>query len=236
MSNLLNIRTKKPFEIKCAKDSDRAEVLIYGAIGNFWGDSISAKDFTKALKDLPDSVKNLDIRVNSPGGDVFDGFAIYNVLKRHKAKKTVYIDGMAFSIASIIALAGDEIVMGEGSQYMVHLPWTYAAGNKVELMATIERLESIEDELVGIYHRRTKLDRNEIRDYLAKETFFTASEAVELGFADRAMEDEEHLNIAACSIDKAYWIRNKPKMENGSDAIKDKITGLKSNIEGFLAR
>lgn len=235
MSKLLQLRTNKAFEIKCAKN-DRAEVLIYGAIGNFWGDSISAKDFTKALKDLPDTVTNLDIRINSPGGDVFDGFSIFNVLKRHKAKKTIYIDGMAFSIASIIALAGDEIIMGEGAQFMIHLPWTYAAGNKIELMTTIERLESIEDELVGIYHRKTKIDKNELRDLMAKETYFTASEAVDMGFADRAMEDDEALNFAACSIEKAHWIRNKPKMENNACKVKNKIEDLRKNIEGYLAR
>jgi len=235
MAKLLNFRTKKPFEIKCAAKKDSAEILIYGAIGDFWGDSISAKEFVKAMKELPDTVANLDIRLNSPGGDVFDGFAIYNVLKRHKAKKTVYIDGMAFSIASIIALAGDEIVMGEGAQYMIHLPWTWAAGNKIELMTTIERLESIEEELVGIYHRRTKLDKNELRDLLAKETYLTATEAVDMGFVDRAMESEETLNFAAC-LDRAHWIKNKPKAQDNSKLIKDKIANLKKDIEGFLAR
>jgi ATP-dependent protease ClpP protease subunit len=237
MPKLLEFRNKKPFEISCAADKSRAELVIYSSIGeSIWGDSLSAKDFMKQLKELPDSVKNLDIRINSPGGDVFDGISIYNILKQHKAYKTVYIDGMAASIASIIALAGDEIVMSEGALYMIHLPWTFAGGNKNKLLETVDLLEKIEDQMVNIYFRKTKKDKNEIKAMLSKETWMSAEEALDHGFIDKKMEADKKLNIAA-SMDGVPWFHNRPKVDSKQEKlIKEKLKSLTGEIGGFLNR
>ena len=109
---ILNFKAKgKPLQIR-SESATKAEIIIYAPIGqSFWEESVSAKDFSDQLNKLEPTVNEISVRINSPGGDVFDGIAIYNRLKQHKAKKIIYIDGLAASIASIIALAGDEIII-----------------------------------------------------------------------------------------------------------------------------
>lgn len=226
--NGLVIRNSSPTE---------AEIIIYAGIGqDYWGDGsmISAKQFSDALKKIGDTVKNINVRISSGGGDVFEGVAIYNRLKQHKAKKTVYIDGLAASIASIIALAGDEIIMGEGAMYMIHLPWTFAIGNRTDLDNTVNRLLDVEEQMLGIYARKTGLDRSEIRAMLEAETWFDAKEAIEKGFVDSQME--ETMPIAASMIN-AKWISKKPKgYFSETKAAQTKITEMKNKIQERLAR
>jgi len=232
MGDLLKIKKGKGLSIK-NKNATTAEITIYSSIGeDFWGDAVSAKSFHNELKNLSDKITNIDVRINSPGGDVFDGITIYNRLKQHKAKVTTYVDGMAASIASIIALAGDEVIFSEGASMMIHKPWTLTAGNSLELQETIDRLEDVEEQLVGIYARKTGLDRSEIKNMLAKETWFLADEAIELGFADKSMEG---MAIAA-SMEKAVWIRNKAGLANKQDSMKDKITNKLKEMTDYLAR
>lgn len=218
--------------------NNEAEIVIYAGIGqDFWGDGsmISAKAFSEELKKIPDSVKTINVRINSPGGDVFDGVAIYNRLKQHKAKKVVHIDGLAASIASIIALAGDEIVMGEGALFMIHLPWTMAYGNRMELDNTVSRLMDVEEQMVGIYAKRTGLDRNEIRSMLENETWMSADEAIEKGFVHK--QAEETLAIAA-SVFKSPWMSGKrpDKFVSETMAVNQKISSLKEKLSARLAR
>jgi len=231
---IFNLR-KSGFEIRAAKDKKKAEVILYASIGeSWWGDSVSAKQFSDTLKTVGE-VDELDIRINSPGGDVFDGMTIYNRLKQHKAKKTVYIDGMAASIASIIALAGDDIVIGEGAAYMIHLPWTFAMGNRNDLDNTVNLLIDIEEQMVGLYQRKTKIPRTEIKTMLEKETWLFGSEAVEKGFVDRTME--ESIPVAASILDKASWMKNKPKnILTDAKAAKASAELLKNKIAATLAR
>lgn len=235
MGDLIKIKNKKVFSIN-NKSTTSAEIVIYSDIGeSFWGDSMSAKSFSEELKQLPDTVNQIDVRLNSPGGDVFDGITIYNRLKQHKANVTVYIDGMAASIASIIALAGDEVIMGEGSTYMIHLPWTMAMGNALELEDTINRLDEVTEQLLGIYQRKTRLDRSEIRKMLTEETWLDAAQAMEYGFVDKIMEADETLDMAA-SLDNAKWIRKQPKFDNTNKYVKSEVSNLKDEIKDFLAR
>lgn len=232
---LLNIKSRKGFEIKNTTQTT-AEIIIYSDIGeSWWSDSVSAKSFSDQLNALPATVNEITVRLNSPGGDVFDGVAIYNRLKQHKAKVIVYIDGLAASIASIIALAGDEIIMSEGALMMIHKPWTFTYGNSLELEETINRLDDVEEQLIGIYQRKTKLDRSEIRQMLATETWFNADQAVEKGFATKKMAEEERVDMAA-SLTKASWIRNKPQVKSLSDFAKKEVNDLRKEVEDFLAR
>lgn len=214
MSNLLafkGVRAGSPLKI-LNKSATEAEVVIYAGIGqDWWGDGsmISAKQFSDELKKVPDTVNTINVRINSPGGDVFDGIAIYNRLKQHKAKKVVYIDGFAASIASIIALAGDEIKIGEGALYMIHLPWTFAYGNRMDLDNTVNRLMDVEEQMLGIYAKKTGMDRGEIRTMLEKESWLGADEAIEKGFVDSKAEDT--IAIAASAIKNSPWIAKKPE-------------------------
>lgn len=219
------------------KSATEAEIILYAGIGkDHWGDGsmISAKDFSDKLKEIPDTVKTIHVRINSPGGDVFDGVAIYNRLKQHKAKKIVYIDGLAASIASIIALAGDEIIIGEGALYMIHLPWTYTGGNRMDLENTANRLMDVEEQMLGIYAKKTKIDRSEIRSMLEKETWMGAGDAIELGFVDR--EVEETSPIAASAL-KSPWILKTPENYlSEAKVVEGKITDLKTKIQSRIAR
>jgi len=238
MSDLIKIRNKnidKKFAIKM-KSNDVAEIVIYEDIGksDWFSDALSAKDFDATLKDLPANVNTIEVRINSYGGDVFDGITIYNRLKKHKAKKIVYIDGIAASIASVIAMAGDEIVMGEGAVLMIHSAWTIAMGNSRDFLNTADRLDEIDDQIVGIYQKKTGMDRNELKDMIHAETFIYADEAVEKGFADK--KDEDMTASIAASANK-MWI--KGKVDFGAESrnhIKNKIDGFKNNLKEVLAR
>lgn len=232
---LIDIKNEKPFRIEC-KSQTTAEIIIYASIGeSFWGDSVSAKSFNDELNSLPKTVNQINLRVNSGGGDVFDGISIYNRLKQHKAKVTAYVDGLAASIASVIILAADEVVMGEGALVMIHKPWTMAMGNSSDLEETIDRLNDVEEQILGIYQRNTKLDRSELRKMVAEETWLDANQAVEYGFAQRKMEDDESIDMAA-SLNGATWIKNKPQLATKKKIVNNKVNEFKNNIKDFLAR
>lgn len=211
------------------------EIIIYSQIGQDWfGDGVSAKSFSDELKKVSASVTTLNVRINSPGGDVFDGITIYNRLKQHKAKKIVYIDGLAASIASIIALAGDEIKMGEGALYMIHLPWTWAVGNRTELDNTVNRLMDVEEQMLSIYAKRSKMDRSEIRALLEAETWMDADTAIEHGFVDSKVE--ESMPIAASAMG-SRWIAKAPKNYfSEQKATQEKLNNLKKRVEARVAR
>jgi ATP-dependent Clp protease protease subunit len=219
------------------KSATKAEIVIYAAIGqDYWkdGSMVSAKAISDELKKLPDTVNEITVRLNSPGGDVFEGVAIYNRLKQHKAKIIVYIDGLAASIASIIALAGDEIYIGEGALFMIHLPWTFAMGDRMSLENTINRLMDVEEQLLGIYSKKTKMDKAELRKMLEDETWLDADQAIEHGFVDAKVE--ESVPIAASAI-KATWISKRPETYTSEvSAVNDIKNKLKQKIEAKLAR
>lgn len=229
-------RAGSPLKIS-NKTATEAEIIIYAGIGqDFWGDGsmISAKQFSDELKKIPDTVKTINVRINSPGGDVFDGIAIYNRLKQHKAKKAVYIDGLAASIASIIALAGDEIKIGDGALFMVHLPWTISMGNRIDLDNTVNRLLDVEEQMLGIYAKKSGLGRSEIRALLEKETWMGADEAIDYGFVDSKVEDT--VAIAASAI-KSRWISKQPeKFFSDVEAGKTKLNDLKNKVRSLLDR
>lgn len=179
---------------------NRAEILIHEPIGeNWYGDGLTSKRFADDLKALGD-VSEIVVRINSPGGAVFDGIAIYNALRAHKATVEVLVEGLAASAASAIAMAGDTIRMGVGAQMMIHNPWTFALGDADDMRATADMLDQIAEGLVEIYQARTGLPKDEIRELLNAETWFTGPEAVEKGFAtssDAAPDSSEEGDAAA---------------------------------------
>ncbi len=167
------------FEIRAAADG--AEVAIYDAIGAF---GLSAKAFTDELKRLT-AAKTLQVRINSPGGDVFEGLAIHNALARHPARKVVTIDSIAASIASVVAMAGDEIVMPENAMLMLHNPSGAVIGGAREMRQMADALDKIRASMASVYAGRTGRDPDDIERLMDGETWLSAGEAVELGFADR---------------------------------------------------
>jgi ATP-dependent protease ClpP protease subunit len=164
-----------------ARARDAAEIVIYDEIGAF---GVAAKAFLDELKALG-PVAELTLRINSPGGSVFDGVAIYNALKRHQARVTVWIDGIAASIASMIAMAGDEVVMPENAMLVLHDPSGLVVGTAFDMRATADALDKMAAAMVAAYRDKSGAGDAEIEALMAAETWLSAEEAVELGFADR---------------------------------------------------
>lgn len=178
----------------------KGEIQLYGPIGaSLWSDGITATEFTKDLKGLG-SVSAIDVRINSDGGDVFEGRTMYNLLSQHSAKITVYVDGLAASIASLIAMAGDEIIMGDGAFIMVHRPWGGKVGTADDLRSTANLLDSVNETMITTYASRTKLSREDLTALLVAETWMPADEAVSYGFADKKLGGAK-IAAAICNPD-----------------------------------
>ena len=161
------------------KAGNSADIYIFDEIGTY---GVTAQDFISEIKGLKDMPINL--RINSLGGDVFDGMAMYNVIKRREAKTTVYIEGIAASIATIIALGADEVVMAENSLFMIHNAWGGAMGEAKDMRKTAETLEKITSELTDIYVKKTGLSYDAVAQMMDEETWLNAEEAYKLRFID----------------------------------------------------
>ncbi|MRV72555.1 Clp protease ClpP [Duganella sp. FT92W] len=169
--------------IAAATAAREAELLIYGDIGYGWYDEgITAASITQEIAEL--DVDTLHVRINSGGGLVFEGIAIYYALVRHPAEVIVHIDGIAASIASVIAMAGDTIQISEGAHLMIHKPWSFAMGDANSMRKEADILDKLEAGLVDIYAARTEADRDELQQWVEAETWFLGQEAVDAGFAD----------------------------------------------------
>lgn len=216
-----------PLILRAAKDD--AEILIYDTIGqDFWGDGVSAKGLDKELKALG-SPKRITVRINSGGGDVFDGVAIYNTLAKHPARKVVEVDGLAASAASVIAMAGDEIRMGDGAFLMIHNAWGFAIGNSAEMRRTAELLDSVSGQLANIYAKRTGRQAKDVARMMDAETWMDPDTAIAEGFAD-ARSDQVVKMAASVDISRFRNVpqalrhpRDLPKLA----AYRDRIAALR---------
>lgn len=155
------------------------DVYIFDEIGNF---GVSAQSFIEEIKSHKGSPMN--IHVNCVGGDVFEGMAIYNVIKKRSAKTTVYIEGIAASMGSVIALAADRVIMAENSLFMIHNAWGGATGEARDMMKTAKLLEKISGEIADIYTKKTGMPYDKVKDMMDEETWLSAEEAYDLGFVD----------------------------------------------------
>ena len=172
---------KKWYEI--SNSSEVTDVYLFSDIGTF---GVSAQSFVEEIKEYEN--KELAIHINSLGGEVFEGMAIYSIIQRRKAKTTVYIEGIAASIASVIALAADEVIMSENSLLMIHNAWGGSSGDAKEMRKQADVLDKISNEIAEIYVKKTHLPYNEIERMMSEETWLTAEEAVALGFVDSISE------------------------------------------------
>jgi ATP-dependent Clp protease protease subunit len=193
-----------------AKNETTGELMLYGDISSttWWGDEVTPKQFKEDLDALRE-IKTLNIYINSGGGDVFAGQAIRSMLKRHSAYKIAYVDGLAASIASVILTACDKVIMPVNAMQMIHKCWTIAQGNADDMRKIAEDMDKIDESIVTAYEEKTGLSKDKIIELMTAETWMTAEEAVEYGFAD---EIEEEKAIAA-SLDGGFLIVNGQQMD-----------------------
>ena len=173
------------FEIKALANNE-AELHIYGVIGS---EANNPKDFISQLKTVKS--ETLHIHINSPGGDLFAGHVIYGIIKNFKGKKITYIDGLAASAASIIAMAGDKVVMPRNTLLMIHNASTIIHGDSQEFAKAAGTLEKMNATMQAVYHNKTGIAHEEIAAMMNNETWFTADEALKLGFIDSVVDDIE---------------------------------------------
>lgn len=225
-------------EFKAQVEGDTTEITIYGDIGeSWWGESTSANDIKNALNDV--STNTITIRLNSPGGDAFDGITIYNQLKNHNAKVIVYVDGLAASAASIIAMAADELIMNTGSMLMIHEASTFTWGTKADIKKTLNALEGIDKSIADIYMTRYSGERAELENMVESETWFTANEAVEVGLADKVNEttndDETFENLKSMIFNlqsELDQLKNQKPQNEPTPAPKQNLSKLFLNLGG----
>lgn len=184
------------FEVK-AQAGTRAQVFIYGVIVDYkWDeDDVTAREFIDAIRPLGD----FDLRINSPGGSVPAGSAIYNALRRHKGQVDVYIEGIAASMASVVAMGGNRVIVAANALLMIHDPWSFVAGNAAEMRKAADTLDKFKVGMVAAYKDKAGMEQAEIERLMSEETWFTAQEALALGFADEIeapMEMAAHFDLS----------------------------------------
>lgn len=171
-------------------DDKSAELMLYGDIAeSFWGDTISAKEVTEYLADL--DVENIDVYINSNGGVVDTAIAINNALRRHKAKVTVNIDGIAASAATLITCAGDIVRMPKNALFMIHNPSTIAMGDSEEMRKQADVLEKYKNSITETYLQKVNIDKEKLSELMDNETWLNAEEALEYGFIDEITENTD---------------------------------------------
>ncbi|OCA97868.1 head maturation protease, ClpP-related [Clostridium beijerinckii] len=172
----------------------------YIAQDSWFDDDITPKQFKSELTAFEGDVI---VWINSPGGDVFAASQIYNMLKEYNGKVTVKIDGIAASAASVIAMAGNEILMSPVAMMMIHNPATVIFGDALDLQSGIDMLSEVKESIVNAYEQKTKLPRNKISKMMDAETWFSSNKAVELGFADKVLyEDNQEETTDGFIFDK----------------------------------
>lgn len=226
----MNMKTKQElmkatskYVFKNEVKDDKVVLTLSGPVAQtsiFADETINSRDIAEALDDVD---KDVLIRLNSPGGDAFQGIEIYNYLKSHLSHITVEVTALAASAASIIAMAADELVMSKGASLMIHEAATIAIGNKADVKKTLNALETVDASILEIYKDKTGLGDKEIEQLMTAETWFTAKDAVDKGFADKLKDTVETPK------------ETQEDVENNSEmmAIKNEIEGLKIQLSNF---
>lgn len=202
-------------KFKIVNKGKSAEIWIYEDIGDDWFGGLSAKQFSEDMKAIKD-VSEITVYINSAGGSVFEGVSIYNQLKRHKATITVEIDGLAASIASLIAMAGDTINMAENAMMMIHRPYGGGFGNADDLRSVADTLDKIQDTLRDTYAARSGMEAAQVAELIEAETWMSAAEALEYGLVDSVTASKK---MAAYVDLKKHRFKNMPEPEQLPDSI-----------------
>ncbi|ELY2955843.1 Clp protease ClpP [Cronobacter sakazakii] len=203
--------------IRAARDGDNS-ISIFDVIGaDYWGDGVTASRIAGALRSLNGA--DVTVNINSPGGDMFEGLAIYNLLREYEGKVTVKVLGLAASAASIIAMAGDDVQIGRGAFLMIHNCWVYAMGNRHDLAQIAADMAPFDKAMSDIYQARSGLDAETVDRMMDGETYIGGSEAVEKGFADSLLSADEIANddespaAALRKLDALLAKANTPRSE-----------------------
>lgn len=220
---------KNALNFKC--EGNAITLKMYGEIGEKWwkdeeDDNIyNLTDLDKALKDHKDAA-TIDIYINSVGGDVFDGVAMYNMLKRHKAYKRVFIEGFACSIASVIAMCGNQVIMPPSSMLMIHNAWTVTMGNSKELRKCADDLDKVNETIKNAYRSKMKITDEQLDELMDNESYLSADECLEYGLCTKiadTIDDETVQNNVNQALDKVEGLyQNKLSSLNAiKKCIKD---------------
>jgi len=221
-------KAKGSYRIENKASSSESTVYIYDEISWF---GVQAEQFIKDFNAITSAT--IHLRINSPGGAAFDGTAIYNVIKQHKSKIIIHIDGLAASIASVIAMAGDEVRMAENAFMMIHEPWSIAIGTSQDFRDEADLLDKVGGTIAKTYSSNNRKGKKEpeITDMMAAVTWMTAQEALDNGFIDVIEEEDKKTDKSpAVMFDLSAY-------DNVPDALKDQKPNLtKRDIENILIK
>ncbi len=226
---------KNWYNISGKKSDGVVDIYIFDEIGAYGLNAQSFIDEIKPYKNSP-----LNIHINCVGGDVFDGMAIYNIIKKRTAKTTAYIEGIAASMGSVIALAADNVVMAENSLFMIHNAWGGAMGEAKEMKKTAKLLDKISGEIADIYVKKTKLPYNKVEEMMDEETWLNAEEAYELGFVDSisdAIKVAAKYDVSKFKNITNEEISNKLSVNLKSKKMTDELKAwFNGKVEDIIAR
>ncbi|EFH7974159.1 Clp protease ClpP [Escherichia coli] len=203
--------------IRAAREGDNS-ISIFDVIGaDYWGEGVTASRIAGALRSLGGA--DVTVNINSPGGDMFEGLAIYNLLREYEGRVTVKVLGLAASAASVIAMAGDDVQIGRGAFLMIHNCWVYAMGNRHDLAQIAADMEPFDKAMSDIYQARSGLDADTVDKMMDGETYIGGSEAVAKGFADSLLsadeiaDDDDSPAAALRKLDALLAKTNTPRSE-----------------------
>ena len=225
-------KTKKvPFQFKNELKNGKRVLTLSGNVRKkYWSDDdvINAKDVRETLDAVSEDIV---IKLNSPGGDVFEGIEIYNYLKDHPSNVTVEVTGVAASAATFIVAGADEVIMNIGTSLMIHEASTFAWGNKSDIQKTLNALETIDDSILSIYSEKTGQPNEQLEEWMNEEKWFTADEAVEFGFADSVKRDNDEPIESEESIEDIINSKVAIAMAAFSNALEKPIAKNISLVE-----
>jgi ATP-dependent Clp protease protease subunit len=225
---IANKARPKRYEIE-QKSEAEATIYLYDTIDPYFG--VNAESFVKDLNALKAST--IHLRINSPGGDVFDARAIATAIDQHPSTIIAHVDGLAASAASYIAIAADRVEMAPGSFLMIHKAWTFAYGNAEDLTSTAALLDKIDTTLIADYAKKTGASQEKIGAWMAAETWFTSDEAVAEGFADTVTEEESAVEN---SWDLSVFNNAPARSKEDVDALVEKRVAARLEEMAQLAR
>lgn len=216
----------KYYQMTVHEETKQADVYIYGDITSWPYRESDTSSFTlaKELQNLPEDIEQINVYINSYGGEVGEGLAIRSALKRHKAKVVTYCDGFAASIASVVFMAGDERVMSNASLLFIHNAWSYCAGDSNQLKKTAEELEKITQQSVEAYMEHVNISEEQLKEYMDEEKWLEPSECLEMGFCTR-IEGVENSDKASQSVRKTML----QKLMSKETVQKEPITETKTD-------